>query len=286
MAQSGPGKHYRRGVSMMEIADMFSTEASATRWFESWLWPDGEIACMKCGSLNAYRVKTGKPMPYRCRDCRQYFSLKTGTAMEDSKLPIRLWGWAIYLEMTNLKGVSSMKLSRDLKVRQPTAWYMAPPDPGSVRRCFRHVRRPGRGRRDLHGRAGEKQACLEEAQGWTRPCWQDGCRRNEGPPDRPGCCPGSPRFTARDRSEIRRGTLEAWGQDLHGRGRRLLWPTEPRERLAWRRGMGPGHGPHERGGVLLDHAQAGPQGDLSPTLGRAPAALRGRVRRASQHPGT
>ena len=124
MAQSGPGKHYRRGVSMMEIADMFSTEASATRWFESWLWPDGEIACMKCGSLNAYRVKSGKPMPYRCRDCRQYFSLKTGTAMEDSKLPLRLWGWAIYLEMTNLKGVSSMKLSRDLKVRQPTAWYM------------------------------------------------------------------------------------------------------------------------------------------------------------------
>ena len=124
MARGGPGKHYRRGVSMMEIADMFSTEASATRWFESWLWPDGEIACMKCGSLNAYRVKSAKPMPYRCRDCRQYFSLKTGTAMEDSKLPLRKWGWAIYLEMTNLKGVSSMKLSRDLKVRQPTAWYM------------------------------------------------------------------------------------------------------------------------------------------------------------------
>ena len=124
MAQSGPGKHYRRGVSLMEIADMFSTEASATRWFESWLWPDGEIACMKCGSLNAYRVKSGKPMPYRCRDCRQYFSLKTGTAMEDSKLPLHLWGWAIYLEMTNLKGVSSMKLGRDLGVRQPTAWYM------------------------------------------------------------------------------------------------------------------------------------------------------------------
>ena len=124
MAQSGPGKHYRRGVSMMEIADMFSTEASATRWFESWLWPDGEIACMKCGSLDAYRVGSGKPMPYRCRDCRQYFSLKTGTAMEDSKLPLRLWGWAIYLEMTNLKGVSSMKLGRDLGVRQPTAWYM------------------------------------------------------------------------------------------------------------------------------------------------------------------
>ena len=120
----GPGKHYREGVTMMAIADMFSTDDKATQWFELWMWPGGEIVCMKCGSLDAYRVKSRKPMPYRCRDCRQYFSLKTCTAMEDSKLPLRLWGWAIYLEMTNLKGVSSMKLSRDLGIRQATAWHM------------------------------------------------------------------------------------------------------------------------------------------------------------------
>ena len=118
------GKTYREGLSMMEVADMFATEENATRWFEAWCWPDGEICCLRCGSVAAYRVKGAKPMPYRCRDCRRYFSLKTGTAMEDSKLPLRKWGWAIYLEMTNLKGVSSVKLGRDLKVRQPTAWYM------------------------------------------------------------------------------------------------------------------------------------------------------------------
>ena len=118
------GKTYREGLSMMEVADMFATEENATRWFEAWRWPDDEICCLRCGSVAAYRVKGAKPMPYRCRDCRRYFSLKTGTAMEDSKLPLRKWGWAIYLEMTNLKGVSSVKLCRDLKVRQPTAWYM------------------------------------------------------------------------------------------------------------------------------------------------------------------
>ena len=79
---------------------------------------------LRCGSVNAYRVKSGKPMPYRCRDCKRYFSLKTNTPMQDSKLPLRKWAWAIYLEMTSLKGVSSMKLSRDLGVRQATAWYM------------------------------------------------------------------------------------------------------------------------------------------------------------------
>ena len=119
-----PGRSHREGVSMPEMAEMFATEEKAIDWFEQWLWPDRQPVCLKCGSVNAYRVKTGKPMPYRCRDCKDYFSLKTNTPMQDSKLPLRLWAWAIYLEMTSLKGVSSMKLHRDLGVRQATAWYM------------------------------------------------------------------------------------------------------------------------------------------------------------------
>ncbi len=63
-------------------------------------------------------------MPYRCKGCKRYFSLKTGTAMEDSKLPLRLWAWAISFELISLKGMSSMKLHRDLGVRQATAWFM------------------------------------------------------------------------------------------------------------------------------------------------------------------
>ena len=123
-AGKAPGKAHRKGISLMEVADMFATEEKAIEWFESWYWPTGEIACMLCGSLNAYRVTSGKPMPYRCKDCRKYFSLKKGTAMEKSPLPLRKWGWAIYLELTNLKGVSAMKLHRDLDVSYPTAWFM------------------------------------------------------------------------------------------------------------------------------------------------------------------
>ena len=63
-------------------------------------------------------------MPYRCTDCRSYFSVRTGTAIERSKIPLRKWVFAIYLEMTALKGVSSMKLHRDLDVSQKTAWFM------------------------------------------------------------------------------------------------------------------------------------------------------------------
>ena len=55
---------------------------------------------------------------------KKYFSLKTGTAMEASNLPLRKWAYAIYLEITSLKGVSSMKLHRDLKISQSAAWFM------------------------------------------------------------------------------------------------------------------------------------------------------------------
>ena len=63
-------------------------------------------------------------MPYWCSDCRKYFSVRTGTAIARSNVPLRKWAIAIYLCLTSLKSVSSMKLSRDIKVSQKTAWFM------------------------------------------------------------------------------------------------------------------------------------------------------------------
>ena len=45
--------------------------------------------------------------------------------MHGSNLSLGKWGLAIYLMSTNLKGVSSMKLHRDLGVTQKTAWHLA-----------------------------------------------------------------------------------------------------------------------------------------------------------------
>ena len=45
--------------------------------------------------------------------------------MEGSKLGYRVWAIAIYLLTTNLKGVSSMKLHRDLDITQKSAWHLA-----------------------------------------------------------------------------------------------------------------------------------------------------------------
>ena len=118
-----PGKHYRSGITVTRLAQMFPDEEAATRWFEQQLWPDGERCCTRCGGLDTHVAKH-RTMPYRCRDCKRYFSVKTGTALQSSKISLKTWVWAIYLEMTSLKGVSSMKLHRDLGVTQKTAWFM------------------------------------------------------------------------------------------------------------------------------------------------------------------
>ena len=87
-------------------------------------WPNG-ITCAHCGSDNIKERPSRKPMPYWCCGCRKYFSVKTGTAMQSSKLPLNVWAIALYLLTTNLKGISSMHLHRDLNITQKSAWHLA-----------------------------------------------------------------------------------------------------------------------------------------------------------------
>ena len=122
MAHTAPGKAHREGITVVQLADMFPNEAAATAWFEGRVWPDGRH-CPRCGSTDTHHA-SHKKMPYWCTDCRSYFSVKTGTVLEGSNLPLRKWVFAIYLHLTSLKGVSSMKLHRDIGVTQSTAWFM------------------------------------------------------------------------------------------------------------------------------------------------------------------
>ena len=119
-----PGKQYREGISLIEAVQRFSDEESVERMFVEARWPNG-VACPKCGSVNIQERVTRKPQPFRCRDCRKDFSVKTDTVMQGSNLPLSKWAMAVYIMNTSLKGVSSMKLHRDLGIRQSSAWHLA-----------------------------------------------------------------------------------------------------------------------------------------------------------------
>ena len=102
---------------------MFPDEDTAIRWFENLVWENGRY-CPRCGCNKTRVAAKTSGLPYYCPGCRRAFSVRIGTTLERSKVPLRKWAFAIYLEMTSLKGVSSMKLHRDLRISQKTAWFM------------------------------------------------------------------------------------------------------------------------------------------------------------------
>ena len=89
--KKAPGKAHRQGISIIDLMDLFPDEDTATKWFETQVWPTGRC-CGHCGGINTREVPNSKPMPYWCTDCRSYFSVRTGTAIARSKIPLRQMG--------------------------------------------------------------------------------------------------------------------------------------------------------------------------------------------------
>ena len=119
------GKSYRKGLTLFDVIDMFPDEDLAKQWLSEQRWPDGPV-CPYCHSHNVQSNIKHKTMTHRCRDCedRAMFSIKTGTVMEGSNMKYRIWAIGIYLFTTNIKGISSMKLHRELGISQKAAWFM------------------------------------------------------------------------------------------------------------------------------------------------------------------
>lgn len=124
MTKKGPGKAHRTGISLIELFEMFPDEIASEKWFEFLRWGDDNRTCPYCNSHYTKARENRKPMPYFCLDCKKYFSVRTGTVMAKSRIPLQKWAIAIFLYVTNLKGVSSLKLHRDLKITQKSAWFM------------------------------------------------------------------------------------------------------------------------------------------------------------------
>lgn len=111
-------------VSFYQFFQRFPDEEAAREYFETNRW-GGEVSCPHCGSLSVAPVKSMKPMPYRCRDCRQHFSVRTGTVPAESRLPLHKWLMAIYMMTTARKGIPSTQMARELGITQKSAWFLA-----------------------------------------------------------------------------------------------------------------------------------------------------------------
>lgn len=118
-------------ISLYEFFAKFPNEESARLYFENQRWA-GETVCPHCGSETVSECKDHKPMPYRCKSCRKHFSVRTGTVLAESRLPLHKWMMAMYMLTTARKGISSVQMAKELGVTQKTAWFLAQ----RIRECW------------------------------------------------------------------------------------------------------------------------------------------------------
>ena len=118
-------------ISLFEIFERFPNEESARQYFETKRW-SGKTVCPHCGSETVSECKDHKPMPYRCKSCRKHFSVRTGTVLAESRLPLKKWLMAMYMLTTARKGISSVQMAKELGVTQKTAWFLSQ----RIRECW------------------------------------------------------------------------------------------------------------------------------------------------------
>ena len=111
----------RTTISLMELFKRFPDQESARRYIEAQRWPHGPV-CPYC--KEAERIHQRKGGYYRCNACREDFTVRTGTVMERSHIPLQKWLYGMYMLVTARKGVSSVQLHTELSITQKSAWFM------------------------------------------------------------------------------------------------------------------------------------------------------------------
>jgi transposase-like protein len=109
--------------TLLEAVRFFSDEDNCLHFMVNLRWPDG-VACPTCGGKEVSFLSTRRKWKCRNKHDRQQFSLKTGTVLEDSPIPLTKWLPAMWLIISCKNGVSSYEIARDLGVTQKTAWFM------------------------------------------------------------------------------------------------------------------------------------------------------------------
>ena len=108
-------------ISTAQLFAMFPDQESARVYLEARLWPQG-VRCPICGL--GERIGNHSPGLYRCMQCKEAFSVRTGTIFERSHVPLHKWLYAMYLLVTARKGISSLQLSKEIGITQKSAWFV------------------------------------------------------------------------------------------------------------------------------------------------------------------
>jgi len=79
--------------------------------------------CRACGVEATFHRMTER-RAFACSHCGDHLYPTAGTVLQDTRTPLQLWFYAIYLFCTTRHGVSGKELQRQLGVTYKTAWRM------------------------------------------------------------------------------------------------------------------------------------------------------------------
>jgi transposase-like protein len=108
-------------IDLPKLIERYGSEDKCHAYLEELRWPDG-VTCPRCESKKISRIAERRQ--FECSDCRYQFSVRVGTVLQDSKLPLWKWFLAVYMMGESKKGVSANQLKRMLGVSYKTAWFL------------------------------------------------------------------------------------------------------------------------------------------------------------------
>ena len=108
---------------LIDVLQRYENESLAEAWLIAQRWPNG-VHCPKCNSDNIARVPNGRPLPYRCRDCRTQFSIKSHSALKSSKHSLGTWVQAFHI-CTAFSNPDAVDIRDVLPVTRKAGWNLA-----------------------------------------------------------------------------------------------------------------------------------------------------------------
>jgi transposase-like protein len=103
-------------------------ETLAVEFMEQHRWGSGP-GCPRCGDMDVYKMlgvdgQRNKDFRWRCRGCLKMFTVRTGSVLEESRLPIRVWVYAFWRACASKKGISALQLSREMEITHRSALFV------------------------------------------------------------------------------------------------------------------------------------------------------------------
>ncbi len=106
--------------NIFDFFKAFPDEQSAINVLEKIRW-NGKVTSPFDKKSRVYKCSGNR---YKCVNTNKYFNVRTGTIYENSKLDLKTWFLAIFLFLSQKRGISSYQLAKDLGVTQKTAWFL------------------------------------------------------------------------------------------------------------------------------------------------------------------